>query len=66
MRESGEDVKSEIERSIFNMVIPTRVGRERLFTCPVEMYFPLLFQVISRSCFRFTPAAPTIVHSVLH
>ena len=30
------------------------------------MYFPLLFQVISRSCFRFTPAAPTIVHSVLH
>ena len=29
------------------------------------MYFPLLFQVISRSCFRFTPAAPTIVHSVL-
>ena len=30
------------------------------------MYFPLLFQVISRSCSRFTPAAPTIVHSVLH
>ncbi|CAH3111513.1 unnamed protein product [Porites lobata] len=30
------------------------------------MYFPLLFQVISRSCFRFTPAVPTIVHSVLH
>ena len=30
------------------------------------MYFQLLFQVISRSCFRFTPAAPTIVHSVLH
>ena len=35
------------------------------------MYFLLLFQVISRqvisrSCFRFTPAAPTIVHSVLH
>ena len=29
------------------------------------MYFPLLFQVISRSCFRFTPAAPTIVRSVL-
>ena len=29
------------------------------------MYFPLLSQVISRSCFRFTPAAPTIVHSVL-
>ena len=30
------------------------------------MYFSLLFQVISRSCFRFTSAAPTIVHSVLH
>ena len=30
------------------------------------MYFKLLFQVISCSCFRFTPAAPTIVHSVLH
>ena len=27
------------------------------------MYFPLLFQVISRSCFRFTPAAPTIIIS---
>ena len=26
------------------------------------MYFSLLFQVISRSYFRFTPAAPTIVH----
>ena len=34
--ESDEDVESEIERSIFNMVMPTRVGRERLFTCPVE------------------------------
>ena len=33
---SDEDVESEIERSIFNMVMPTRVGRERLFTCPVE------------------------------
>ena len=31
-----------------------------------KMYFPLLFQVISRSCFCLTPAAPTIVHSVLH
>ena len=31
-----------------------------------HMYFPLLFQVISRSCFCLTPAAPTIVHSVLH
>ena len=30
------------------------------------MYFLLLFQVISRSCFRLTPAASTIVHSVLH
>ena len=30
------------------------------------MYFLRLFQVISRSCFCFTPAAPTIVHSVLH
>ena len=30
------------------------------------MYFPLLFQVISHSCFHFTPATPTIVHSVLH
>ena len=30
------------------------------------MYFPLVFQVISCSCFRFTPAAPTIVHSDLH
>ena len=29
-----------------------------------EMYFPLLIQVISRSCFRFLPAAPTIVHFV--
>ena len=36
MRESDEDVESEIERSIFNMVMPTRVGRERLFTSPVE------------------------------
>ena len=36
VRESDEDVESEIERSIFNMVMPTRVGRERLFTCPVE------------------------------
>ena len=33
MRESDEDVESEIERSIFNIVVPTRVGRERLFTC---------------------------------
>ena len=33
---------------------------------PQNMYFPLVFQVISRSCFRFTPATPTIVHSVLH
>ena len=31
-----------------------------------EMYFPLLFQVISRGCFHFTPATPIIVHSVLH
>ena len=30
------------------------------------MYFPLLFQVIGGSCFRFTPATPTFVHSVLH
>ena len=30
------------------------------------MYFPLLFQVISRGCFHFTPATSTIVHSVLH
>ena len=30
------------------------------------MYFPLVFQVIGRTCFRFTPAAITIVHSVLH
>ena len=30
------------------------------------MYFSLLFQVISRSYFRFTPAAPTIVHFVSH
>ena len=29
------------------------------------MYVPPLFQVISCSSFRFTPAAPTIVHSVL-
>ena len=36
VRESDEDVESEIERSIFNIVMPTRVGRERLFTCPVE------------------------------
>ena len=27
------------------------------------MYFPLLFQVISRSCFRFAHAAPTIIIS---
>ena len=33
VRESDEDVESEIERSIFNIVTPTRVGRERLFTC---------------------------------
>ena len=33
MRESDEDVESEIERSIFNIVVPTRVGRERLFIC---------------------------------
>ena len=31
-----------------------------------EMYFPQLIQVISRSCFRFMPAAPTIVHFVLY
>ena len=31
-----------------------------------EMYFPQLIQVISRSCFRFPPAAPTIVHFVLY
>ena len=31
-----------------------------------QMYFSLLFQVISRSYFRFTPAAPTIVHFVSH
>ena len=30
------------------------------------MYFLPLFQVMSRSSFRFTPAAPTTVHSVLH
>ena len=30
------------------------------------MYFPLVFQVISCSCFRFTPAAPIIVNSDLH
>ena len=36
VRESDEDVVSEIERNIFNMVMPTRVGRERLFSCPVE------------------------------
>ena len=29
------------------------------------MYVPPLFQVISCSSFRFTPAVPTIVHSVL-
>ena len=27
------------------------------------MYSPLLFQVISRSCFRFAPAAPFIIIS---
>jgi len=27
------------------------------------MYFPLLFQVISSSCFLFTPAAPTVLHT---
>ena len=27
------------------------------------MYSPLLFQVISRSCFRFAPAAPCIIIS---
>ena len=31
-----------------------------------EMYFPQLIQVISRSCFRFMPAAPTIVRFVLY
>ena len=36
VRESDEDVESEIERSIFNIVMLTRVGREKLFTCPVE------------------------------
>ena len=36
VRESDEDVESEIETSIFNIVMPTRVGGERLFTCPVE------------------------------
>ena len=30
--ESDEDVESEIERRIINMFMPTRVGRERLFT----------------------------------
>ena len=43
MRESDEDVESEIERSIFNIVMPTRVGRERLFTCSlVHSAFHLL------------------------
>ena len=27
------------------------------------MYFSLLFQVMSRTCLRFTPAAPSIVYS---
>ena len=36
VRESDEDVESEIETRIFNIVMPTRVGGERLFTCPVE------------------------------
>ena len=30
-----------------------------------EMYFPLIFKVISRACFALTPAAPFIVYSVL-
>ena len=30
MRESDEDVESEIERSIFNIAMSTRVGREDL------------------------------------
>ena len=28
---------------------------------PKEMYFPLVFQVISRSCFHFTPARLTVL-----
>ena len=31
----------------------------------VKMYFPLVFEVISRACFPLTPAAPFIVSSML-
>ena len=30
-----------------------------------KMYFPLVFEVISRACFPLTPAAPFIVSSML-
>jgi len=44
----------------------TRAWVQKGFLSRTKMYFPLLYQVISRSCFRLTSAAPTIVHSVLH
>ena len=46
------------------MLLVTKMSRDNQKSR--DMHFPLLFQVISRSCFRLTPAAPTIVHSVLH
>ena len=39
--------------------------REQKLGCLVLMYFPLVFEVISRACFPLTPAAPFIVSSML-
>ena len=68
VRESDEDVESEIERSIFNMVMPTRVGRERLFTCPVEweiFFFPdelmyLYSDGVNQCSFSFIMCMPSV------
>ena len=68
VRESDEDVESEIERSIFNMVMPTRVGRERLFTCPVEweiFFFPdelmyLYPDGVNQCSFSFIMCMPSV------
>ena len=68
MRESEEDVVSKIEQSVFNMVMPTRVVRERLFTCPVEreiFFFPdelmyLYPDGVNQCSFSFIMCMPSV------
>ena len=58
--ESDEDVESEIERSIFNMVMPTKVGRENeRFFFPDELVC-LYPDGVNQFSFSFIMCMPSV------